>query len=62
MFNRKQFQFSFFNFAVGSGLLVSVAFVAWGFLDTKGLGAASGGVLFGWLGDKIGRARATGVS
>jgi hypothetical protein len=28
MFNRKQFQFSLFNFAVGSGLLVSVAFVA----------------------------------
>lgn len=28
MFNRKQVQFSFFNIAVGSGLLVSVAFVA----------------------------------
>ena len=28
MSNRKQSQFSFFNVAVGSGLLVSVAFVA----------------------------------
>jgi hypothetical protein len=28
MFNRKQSQVSFFNFAVGSGLIVSVAFVA----------------------------------
>ena len=28
MFNRKQFQFPFFSFAIGSGLLVSVAFVA----------------------------------